>query len=1036
MARAGMTRWRGRNASGTEGGDDVQKSLELLDKVLSEFDDLENGNVAGEGGESSQTLRSSGAGRSESSETTTGNVSSTPEDDSPSLGHQSEDDGYMSMNGRRAKFVLSFRPVPDEGGFNELPPAPDPPPDPPPHEMADYPPPPEEAQRIISNLLPRVSPVNSGKKNKQNNHQQRRGKGCLTSMTLGSDIIRPHYDKNITTATQTTLPKTRHQRPYGWENGTNQPPFHLQEPPQPPFKFGSLPFEGALQHSRYPPPWLQRPGPLPPRTLAAAVDRHREVRRRNSGETASPRHLVSEYKEETFSDDSLEESLPPPPPTKRGSIAWEVPLGFEEEDPLYTPGSTKVIGRRRRKSTEHSSNSSIHRLKEVEDWPEPPPSTEDDTVSPYSDSIYDSTEVDEMILPETLPLDLTFNGTYVIRKGRKKERSPVKKNLSLDATCGNSRPPRPKYDRQSSLDARLSSMKANADLKRASSTFDNIKLLIKEGLIEGLDDAPPDFPPPTPPNLVRVVSLPTLPTEETDYRGVEDHRNSKCERFPKITELGVTLEEAEDELSSLDNPSLNHDVNCESNIKTIANQCNGAGEDKKLQTEERKSSVAKKCEMETQTDLSDIETQNELELVGKQIREISKTRSELEEVEKKIQEIVKIKTVYEKQAREEEFTDPWVKVSDLENTQAKPVPVLDKSEEKPPDEFRVNVEVLQHEFGPLPPSPVDEDDDEYSEIFHLSQAQTPRGKADTLPEPFYRCQEPPGSDPSGKYLNRPPEPPPHRASDPISNSLKTRSMDAGFSRGPRAYCNGSRRESGAERRTLPSELPGPVSRRRTFQKRSSTSPQESMQTSCSLPETPIFARGCDIPRTPHRRAPEPIPRPCGLQTGTYRRNGTLTNASNCGTGVSLSGGLNQAIVGAELLRMAGGPGRGWYPRHRQPRPASIEHLDRLSHSGNNGLPGPWDMGSARKPMTLPPNITPKFFHRSPRDALRRVTSLLIRGKGTTSKENKKEVLPPPPPPATSIATNRFGDTTDHSRQKKGFFKNFWKRSRHYSLDHQ
>lgn len=129
--------------------------MELLDKVLSEFDDLENGNLAGEGGESSQTLRGSVAGRSESSETTTGNVSSTPEDDSPSLGHQSEDDGYMSMNGRRAKFVLSFRPVPDEGGFSELPPAPDPPPDPPPHEMADYPPPPEEAQRIISNLLPR-----------------------------------------------------------------------------------------------------------------------------------------------------------------------------------------------------------------------------------------------------------------------------------------------------------------------------------------------------------------------------------------------------------------------------------------------------------------------------------------------------------------------------------------------------------------------------------------------------------------------------------------------------------------------------------------------------------------------------------------------------------------------------------------------------------------------------------------------------------------------------------------------------------------
>lgn len=99
-----------------------------------------------------------------------------------------------------------------------------------------------------------------------------------------------------------------------------------------------------------------------------------------------------------------------------------------------------------------------------------------------------------------------------------------------------------------------------------------------------------------------------------------------------------------------------------------------------------------------------------------------------------------------------------------------------------------------------------------------------------------------------------------------------------------------------------------------------------------------------------------------------------------GAGMSLS----EAMAGAELLRLAGGPGRGWYPRHRQPRPASVEHLDRL--------PPLWD----HKPQTLPPNITPKFY-RSPRDALRRVTSLLIR-RGTvyicfssffkTNKKNK------------------------------------------------
>lgn len=93
--------------------------------------------------------------------------------------------------------------------------------------------------------------------------------------------------------------------------------------------------------------------------------------------------------------------------------------------------------------------------------------------------------------------------------------------------------------------------------------------------------------------------------------------------------------------------------------------------------------------------------------------------------------------------------------------------------------------------------------------------------------------------------------------------------------------------------------------------------------------------------------------------------------------------LNEAMTGAELLRLAGGPARGWYPRHRQARPASVEHLDRLhqglSPGSHQAPPGPWD--PSRKPQTLPPNLTPKFFHRSPREALRRVTSLLIR-RGT------------------------------------------------------
>jgi len=85
---------------------------------------------------------------------------------------------------------------------------------------------------------------------------------------------------------------------------------------------------------------------------------------------------------------------------------------------------------------------------------------------------------------------------------------------------------------------------------------------------------------------------------------------------------------------------------------------------------------------ETQTDLSDGETQTELELVGKQIREISKTKSELEEVEKKIQEIVKIKTTLERERDNESHLglcgDPWVRATDL----------------PPPSDFPVQVDLL------------------------------------------------------------------------------------------------------------------------------------------------------------------------------------------------------------------------------------------------------------------------------------------------------------------------------------------------------
>lgn len=88
-----------------------------------------------------------------------------------------------------------------------------------------------------------------------------------------------------------------------------------------------------------------------------------------------------------------------------------------------------------------------------------------------------------------------------------------------------------------------------------------------------------------------------------------------------------------------------------------------------------------------------------------------------------------------------------------------------------------------------------------------------------------------------------------------------------------------------------------------------------------------------------------------------------------------------------MIRIAGGPARGWYPKQRQNRPVSNENLDHIHMQGMRG----WDNSTSnRKPLTLPPNLSPNFFKKSPTDALRRVTSLLIRNKGNNPKESEKK----------------------------------------------
>ncbi|KAG8042543.1 hypothetical protein G9C98_005177 [Cotesia typhae] len=104
MARAGTQRWR----NPAPEGDDVQRSIELLDKVLSEYDEHSSIEIEAPGDETGELEEGSSAsgvgeavdeadadadgqvgGRDSSTEPSIG---LTPEDESPSLGHHRKPD--------------------------------------------------------------------------------------------------------------------------------------------------------------------------------------------------------------------------------------------------------------------------------------------------------------------------------------------------------------------------------------------------------------------------------------------------------------------------------------------------------------------------------------------------------------------------------------------------------------------------------------------------------------------------------------------------------------------------------------------------------------------------------------------------------------------------------------------------------------------------------------------------------------------------------------------------------------------------------
>lgn len=289
-------------------------------------------------------------------------------------------------------------------------------------------------------------------------------------------------------------------------------------------------------------------------------------------------------------------------------------------------------------------------------------------------------------------------------------------------------------------------------------------------------------------------------------------------------------------------------------------------------------------------------------------------------------------------------------------------------------------------FGPLPPSPIEEI---VSELPILSGVETKRENSAPVPFIF------------DVHKN-----------EPSTSIIKSRSIDAEFSHNFQQHQKIGTRSVQSERRTYPSEVPVSDGYPKPLMLKTSIHPstiEKLSDISSSLPDTPLLGR-CDFPRQYSAT---------GTKTMTQMSNSMSINMRGAGHGSSI--GLGQAMAGAELLHL-NGPGRGWYPRQRQFRPVSVEQLDKLASKSPVGH-SQWDSREGHKPVTLPPNLTPKFFHRSPREALRRVTSLLIR-KGNTNKSNKSKTV------FSSSVIGPHGDITEEcvtSQSKRGFFKSLWRK---------
>ncbi|CAB0037946.1 unnamed protein product [Trichogramma brassicae] len=700
----------------------------------------------------------------------------------------------------------------------------------------------------------------------------------------------------------------------------------------------------------------------------AASDRYSEGRcsevfstRCSEFSTRNSTDFRTQSEEEHFSDDSLEELLPPPPAvSKRHSIAWELTL---DDEPVYIPGSSKVVGRRRRKSSDVSSVGSASKLRDFDDWQDPRVSTtDDDLISPYSDSSCND-------LDQIRPQDLSKHGTYVIRKGRKRERKQLPPPSS-------NKSPSKSIDDDDYDDERQNGTHGIAEVRRYSNTFDNLKSLLKESSnhFDVTCSPPSEFANQTSsqPDLLHMVLddpaddkrrsvihvEPSAPTEEAAAAVVaaieakvekktleevaSDRAGAACDQV-KITSFaerpsecnGITIMNLEppkavDDLPqttnarhSLYEPKQLDEKSAKEAISENRRQIDLMNEAlKELDSAESEAVAAVAAAAATNSGSrrhwrSNGSKRNSFDGEGVSANGISSCerrradydssrRRQLQQPPPPPPHAIDVTDAVsaggagksasiERASVERRRLNGRTRELDLHKNDTKQIEnVIDAilEDSKKPD-FQVSVEVL--EFPPLPPSPVEEADEESSDVGGSGGCNGTSSSAtrDTTPKV---PKVPPHANRTMEYR---PRVPPHRgisldsSKEHHTTSLNTRSMDAGYARGRRtaaSIANARREQVPVERRTLPTDLPGPSSRRhRPFTKRLSPSTEActpggsgsgsvvqsgsvvgttssanggggGMQTSCSLPETPVFARGSDIPRTPQHATTSARPR--------------------------------------------------------------------------------------------------------------------------------------------------------------------------------